>query len=346
MWIVEGLLRLNRKRVSLLCGSPHSGKSTIARQLAIAVAHGEPFLGRETSQSKVLCWQSEETEEDASEDFTKSGMLPTDDKHLVIMQPSTGDKHLDDLAKTLDDDPDIRLVIIETLDDFLQMDDLSDNPSTRRAFEKFYNVVLEKHAHRCCFLVLHHFKKSDEQKGLNLNRILGATVIAGKTDTKIYMRQVNDTDERRYIQVQIRKGRSIGPTYLEFDKKTQSSVLGITLADEKCEAMKATFAVNAIDLRRRVLAEVANHAGQSKRVTAKKVGGKLVNTLGMINSLIAEGSINVAKDGQADCLYVRGACPTVESVALPICAFDSECTNSPVEGSRFCYRHVEEALCN
>jgi hypothetical protein len=100
----DNLLR-NRKQVSLLCGSPHPGKSTIARQLAIAVAHGQPFLGRETVQGKVLYWQSEETLEDAKEDFTRSRMLPTDDARLVIMHPESDDKHLTDLAKVLDERP-------------------------------------------------------------------------------------------------------------------------------------------------------------------------------------------------------------------------------------------------
>lgn len=304
IWIVEGLLRLNRKRPSLLCGSPHSGKSTLARQLAIAVAHGEQFLGRDTLQGKVLYWQSEETEEDTNEDFTKSGMSPADDARLVIMQPTSGDKHSEELTSALDADPDINLVIIETLDDFLQMDDLSDNPTARRAFEKFYNTVIERHAHRCCFLVLHHFKKSDEQKGgLNLNRILGATVIAGKTDAKIYIRQVNDTDERRYVQAQIRKGRSIEPTYLDFTTDNQSSVLSITLEDEKREAKSVTKMFNAEQLRSRALAEVANDQGQSKRVIVRRMGGKAEYAMRMLGDMIGK-DIEVRREGNADRLYL------------------------------------------
>ena len=133
VWIVEGLLRTNRQRISLLCGSPHAGKSTVARQLAIAVSQGKPFLGRETMKSKVAYWQSEETTEDAAEDFAKSGM--TQDDPIVILHPSPADNHLQELHKVLTEDSDIRVVIIETLDDFLQMDDLSDNPAARRAFE-------------------------------------------------------------------------------------------------------------------------------------------------------------------------------------------------------------------
>src|SRR5437764_1295624 len=123
IWIVDNLLRTNRKRISLLCGSPHAGKSTLARQLTVAVVHGEPFLGRATLKSKVAFWQSEESEDDAREDFIKSGMT-LDEPNFVLLHADSAENNLRALNECLTNDPDIRLVIIETLDDFLQMDDL------------------------------------------------------------------------------------------------------------------------------------------------------------------------------------------------------------------------------
>src|ERR1039458_1050819 len=123
VWIVEQLLRTNRQRISLLCGSPHAGKSTVAHQLDIVISEEKPFLGRQTLKSKVAYWQSEETTEDANEDFTKSGMMQDDP--IVILRPSPTDNHLLELDKVLTEDSDIRVVLIETLDDFLQMDDIS-----------------------------------------------------------------------------------------------------------------------------------------------------------------------------------------------------------------------------
>jgi RecA-family ATPase len=57
-WVVQDLLRVDRL-ISLLLGKPESGKSTLARQLAIAVTQGVDFLGRKTKRGKVLYWQSE-----------------------------------------------------------------------------------------------------------------------------------------------------------------------------------------------------------------------------------------------------------------------------------------------
>ncbi len=46
-WVVADLLRTGRKRPALLCGLPEAGKSTLAHQLALAVANGVPFLDRD-----------------------------------------------------------------------------------------------------------------------------------------------------------------------------------------------------------------------------------------------------------------------------------------------------------
>ncbi len=340
VWIVEQLLRTNRKRISLLCGSPHAGKSTVARQLAIAVAQGKPFLGRETLKSKVAYWQSEETTEDAAEDFAKSGM--TQDDPLVILHPSPGDNNLKELDKVLseDSDPngDIRLVILETLDDFLQMDDLSDNPSARRAFEKFDNEVVSKHK-GVMFIAIHHFKKSDEQHGSSLAKILGATVIAGKTDCKIYLRQVGEGDGRRIVSAQTRKGIPIEPTYLDFDEATQTSTLGQTLADERADAKKMSLSLTHAELRNRCIEVVATNPGLTQRAACEKVGGKTKSANDMLKALIDGGVIVPQLGGAtktANLLYLKGKEPSQAPVIpwdqLPVC---KGCNINKVAGNAF-----------
>ena len=345
VWIVEQLLRTNRQRISLLCGSPHAGKSTVARQLAIAVSQGKPFLGRETLKSKVAYWQSEETTEDAAEDFAKSGM--TQDDPIVILHPSPTDNHLQELDKVLTEDGDIRLVIIETLDDFLQMDDLSDNPSARRAFERFDREVVSKHKERVCFVALHHFKKSDEQRGSSLTKILGATVIAGKTDCKVYLRQVGEGDGRRVVSAQTRKGVPIEPTYLVFDDATQSSTLGQTLADERADSKKISLSQTHAELRQRCIEVVAQNAGLSQAKCCERVGGKTKLANDMFKALIDDGVIVVQQGGAtktAHLLYLKGNAPEPQPEA-PLQEFincsHGDCTNFVTKKGEYCGRHME-----
>ncbi len=346
VWIVEQLLRTNRQRISLLCGSPHAGKSTIARQLAVAVSQGKSFLGRETLKSKVAYWQSEETTEDAAEDFTKSGMMQDDP--IVILHPSPADNHLVELDRVLTEDKNISLVVIETLDDFLQMDDLSDNPSARRAFERFDRDVVSKHKERVCFLALHHFKKSDEQRGLSLNKILGATVIAGKTDCKIYLRQVGEGDGRRIVSAQTRKGVPIEPTYLFFDDATQSSMLGQTLADERADAKKMSLALTNAELRNRCIEVVATQAGLTQRAACERVGGKTKTANDMFKALIDEGVVISQLGGAtktAHLLYLKGKQPREEKTLDYICCSYTDCTTQVLKKEEFCPRHKEQVLC-
>jgi hypothetical protein len=298
-------------------------------------------------KSKVAYWQSEETTEDAAEDFAKSGM--TQDDPIVVLHPSPADNHLQELDKVLTEDGDIRLVIIETLDDFLQMDDLSDNPSARRAFERFDREVVSKHKERVCFLALHHFKKSDEQRGLNLNRILGATVIAGKTDCKTYLRQVSDNDQRRVVSAQIRKGDPIEPTYLDFDDATQSSTLGQTLADERADARKISLSLTHNELRNRCIEVVATNPGLTQRAACEKVGGKTKSANDMFKSLIDDGVIVPQLGGAtktANLLHIKGKAP-VEIPAKPyICCSHGDCTSQVDVSGDFCERHREVVCIN
>jgi hypothetical protein len=315
IWVVDNLLRTNLKRISLLCGSPHAGKSTLARQLALAVVHGESFLGRTTLKSKVAYWQSEETAQDAYEDFFKSGMKP-DDNIAILHSEKDNHKELNTL---LCDDPGIRLVIIETLDDFLQIDDVLNNTSARKSFEKFDAEIVEKHA-SCSFLALHHFKKSDEQKGSSLHKILGATVIGGKTDCKIYVRQVSDRDPRRIISVQTRKGLPIEPTYLVFNEDTTSVTLGQTLAEERQESKKAIFSMNQMELRTRCIQAVAQEQGLAKMEYCERVGGNRNTVKGMFENIINDGDLVQqvgGKTGTALLLYIKGDEPTPKPAQIP-----------------------------
>jgi len=66
--------------------------------------------------------------------------------------------------------------------------------------------------------------------------LLGASVIRGRTDAKIYLAQVGPDDERRLIWSTKRGGCAIPKTYLLFDSATGTSDLGETIADAKRNA--------------------------------------------------------------------------------------------------------------
>jgi RecA-family ATPase len=187
-WIVEGLLRTNRGRPSLLCGFPESGKSTLANQLAVAVSNGLPFLGRATRQGHVILWKNEDSAEDIAADLRKAGL--TAGSPLSIVIPDQTGETADNIAQlkaALEAHPDTRLVIVETLADFFNLDDITNNDQCRTALQLFCDGLVAPHPNTA-FLILHHFNKSNDDANLSIKKVLGGTALAGGTDAKIYLR--------------------------------------------------------------------------------------------------------------------------------------------------------------
>jgi hypothetical protein len=284
-WVVKDMIRAG-KRSFAICGSPEAGKSTLATQLAKAVARGEDFLGRPTTQGRVIYWQSEEDAQDAAEDFLP-GTSPSDP--IVVIHPSPSDDNIQELDAVMDQYPDTRLCIIETLVDFFQSDDLDSGPENARKFAALEGVI-SKYP-QCAFGMLHWFKKSDMQRGLSIHKMLGSTVIAGKTGTKIFLHEVSDSDSRRVIQVRVRKGVKIEPTYLNWDAATKTSTLGIPVALEQ-QGRKVVVGEHSKAIRKtKLFSVVAANEGAATDAICKIAGGKKTTNLTDLAELENDGKV-------------------------------------------------------
>ena len=236
-WVVEGLLRTGRKRPSLLVAKPETGKSTLARQLGVAVSQGKRFLGRDTKRGGVVYWQTEDQPQDVIASGIRLGYQPEQDEQIYVFQGDPDSSSCEDLAELLDKDRSVKLVIIETLDDLLRISDIKENSAAREAFEKFHNQLMSKFADTTVFLALHHLKKAENE--FAGDSILGASVIRGRTDSKIFLQQAAPDDERRIIYTSKRIGIAIPKTYLSFDPRTGKSELGETLSEAEHTAKTA-----------------------------------------------------------------------------------------------------------
>lgn len=301
--IVSGLLRTRRKRPSLLCGYPGAGKSTLAHQLALAVATGTPFLGRNTVSGHVLFWKYEERAEDVREDLQAAGL--TCDTKATFLLPAPGDDNFAELTKALKQHPETRLVIIETLTDFLRIEDICSNDDSRVAMQRFIEQIMTPHQD-CAYLFLHHFGKGDLDGKLSITKVLGATALAGSTDAKIFLQQVSDGDPRRILSAQVRKGENIEPTYLDFHPGTLTAALGETVSSEKKAAKQAEKKDKELALSDEILAAVAANPGLPKWELAEKVSGNAQKIGKRIEELVQLGLITVklgGEKGNAQLLY-------------------------------------------
>src|SRR5438552_3674386 len=341
-YIIDGLLRTRRGRPSILGGFDHVGKSTIAQQMAKCVAKGEPFLSRSTCQGKVLYFQTEESVEDAKIDFLKN--MPDENEGIVVLHPDNPKNNFEELKGMLDKHPDTVFVIIETLMDFFGIRDVKDNDECRALLQKFCDEICKKYEN-VSFLFLHWMRKTDAtelSKGLMRHRLLGGTAIAAKMDTLIYLHQVSDTDPRRLILAETRKGKNIEATYLTFNSETQHAELGHTLAEEKT-ADKIKISTNAkLAKDSECIWYVRHHQGQPKTTAAKGVGGKYADTLTRFDNLISEKKLIEIPAGEKNAmlLYTPDAVPVPK---LKYCADPNHCVNLAAEGSEYCEKHVCDA---
>lgn len=239
-WVVEGLLRCGRRRISLLNSAPKTGKSTLSRQLAVSVAKGRSFLGRQCSRAPVLYWQTEDAPEDLQESFNRLRYDATADEPIYTFKGAANFNTLENFGATLATHQEIKLVIIETLDDLLRVQDLLSNTDAREAFEKF-DEAFGPHAGHVACLALHHLKKN-ENKTDHGKDILGATVLRGRTDAEWFLDLYDDgsTTKKRLFEARIRRGREIELSFLDFDPEREFSTLGDTFAAYKAGSADRT----------------------------------------------------------------------------------------------------------
>jgi AAA domain len=122
-WVVEGMLA--RRETSSWSGKVEAGKTTLMRELTMAVIRGEPFLGRPTAKGRVFYAMLDADGEDVTYDeFAKLGFTDDDaDWCKFMFEPNMAqiERGLEQFVKILKDfepilviiDPYPRLKIIE-----------------------------------------------------------------------------------------------------------------------------------------------------------------------------------------------------------------------------------------
>jgi RecA-family ATPase len=217
-WIVEGLLPSGG--FSLMVAKPKVGKSTLARQLALAVIRGEPFLGRQTIKGAVLYIALEEKRGEVRKHFRLMGAVGT--KELGVYVGSTPEGAYEWLKKEIELKKPL-LVIVDTLFRFTRVADLNDYAKVNAALDPLLTLARTYSAH---LMALHHARKS---AGDGADTTLGSTAIFGTVDTLINLKR---TDARRTIDTIQRYGVDMETTVLNFDLETKMAFLGGTKEED------------------------------------------------------------------------------------------------------------------
>jgi hypothetical protein len=203
--------RLVAGSVSIIASKPKCGKSTFARNLSLAVARGESFLGWPVKQGAVLYLALEERAEDVAADFRAMGADGSEDIQI-------GDSAaVMDVLSILQDKKPV-LLVVDPLFRLVRIQDGNSYAETYAALGPLIDVARQTGAHILC---LHHSSKA--AKAESIDAPIGSTALAGAVTSLMVMRRCESY--RTICSVQ-RIGPDLLETVLHFDAATKRLSLG------------------------------------------------------------------------------------------------------------------------
>lgn len=172
-WMPEGLL--------LLAASPKVGKSTLILQVAVCMAAGLPFWGNEVPKAKVLIIDLETNERRLRRKLKQAGVTSLDPGMLLYATDwQRGPAGVLQLELMLDNNPDIRLVVIDTLQRFRAA-----SSGKQNAYAADYEALaplqqLCRDREGLAIAVVHHKRKATSDDPID--SINGSAALAGAAD--------------------------------------------------------------------------------------------------------------------------------------------------------------------
>jgi len=153
---VEGLLP--SRGLSLWTAKPKQGKSTTLRQLAVAVAKGQPFLGRSVERGTVLYLALEEKATEVQAHLIQLGWT-ADDPVYTLFGAVERTEALVGVKAAIEDYGDVRLVIVDPLYKFVGgVRDSNGYVQVNNALEPMLELGRNFNVH---VAVAHHSKKRE-----------------------------------------------------------------------------------------------------------------------------------------------------------------------------------------
>ncbi len=213
IWIIDDFLTTG---LSIICSPSKFGKSWMMLQAAEAIVFGEDFLGFKTHKCDVEYMALEDTEPRVVGRVKKhlNGRTLPHGIHISTKAPTLDkDKLLDVLAEKLEENPKIKLFIIDTLQKIRRVSVKAD--ANQYANDYIELGLLKEFAddNQIAIWVVHHTRKSKDSTDPYSN-ILGSTAIQGVTDTMMVL----DKDTQGQVILSY-KGRDVGTEQkvIEFD---------------------------------------------------------------------------------------------------------------------------------
>lgn len=242
---------------SICAAKPKVGKSTLARNLAVAVTRGESFFGRATARGKVIYLCLEEKRAEVAAHFRRMGAQGPD---ILIHTGRAPDDALAALREAIDEHSPL-LVIVDPLSRFVRVRDFNDYAEITRGMEPLIDLARLTGCHILC---VHHCGKGEREGG---DALLGSTALFGAVDTALLMKR---RDQARTLHTVQRYGEDMPETVAHLDAETGIVTAGGDLAALQLEERKRAV-LEAMGEESLTEPDIKERVGGNQTVTAKAV---------------------------------------------------------------------------
>ncbi len=195
VWIVNELLP---EGLAILAGRPKIGKSWMAKNIAISVANGFKALGMfATNRSDVLYIALEDNQrrlKDRINNIMHAEIYKKAPDNLYYLEdnwdfPKLNNGGIEEIEKTLEDNPKIKLVIVDTLGRGIADKRRMDKNIYQADYDFSSRIQATAMKYKVCILLLHHTKKQSEENVFD--EISGTTGLTGAMDTMMVLKKKN-----------------------------------------------------------------------------------------------------------------------------------------------------------
>ena len=252
-------------------------RARFARNLCLAVARGEDFLGLKTKKGECIYLALEEREEDIRKDFRAMGADGSEPIYIhAASAPAEGIAALCDLVRERKP----VLVVIDPLFRLARIRDEKAYAETYAALGPLIDVAREIGTH---VMFSHHAGKG--MKADSVDSPLGSTAIGGVVSTLVVLKRTRD---HRTIETVQRVGADIPETVLEFNSETRRLALGGTRFDadrQVCEIEILEFLKSASE-------------PQTQEQIRSSVEGQTRVIRAALTALVAGGRVDRTGDGK------------------------------------------------
>jgi AAA domain len=283
---------LPRGGFSICAAKPKVGKSTLVRNLAVAVSRGAEFFGRATMRGKVIYLCLEEKRAEVAAHFRRMG---ANEEGIIIHTGRTPTDVLDALEKAIEEHSPV-LIIIDPLSRFGGIREFNDYGDVTRGLEPLIDLARSSEC-QPHILTVHHNGKMEREGG---DGLLGSTGFFGAVDTLLTMKR---RERVRTLESMQRYGEDLPETVVHLEAQTGLVLPGGDMQDFLLMERKAAVIERVGD---EVLAE-----GDIK----ERIGGKSGLTSKALRALFEEGvleRIGAGKKGDPY-LYKRRSDQTQEA---------------------------------